>query len=207
MADELPRRGSSAVPIVAILAGALVGVVSPVAVAAVARRSKRELDASAARQRAALDAERERLQTTLAAESVRQRREIERALLDRGTVLISDFRDVVADVTLDGRGRPITTDRWRKAVHGLAAFRGRLLMWFEEDSDIVAAFDGVSSFAAWTTTWHTEIRAGERKVRPTRVAQGGSVDDPLSPPDFSLADLDLGHLRYVMAARSYLRPA
>src|ERR1035441_252177 len=120
---------SNAVPIVAILAGAIVGVVSPVAVAAVARRSKRELDASAARQRAALDAERERLQSTLAAEGLRQRRETERRLLDRGTVLIADFRAAVADVKLDPRGRPLVTDRWRAIVHEVAAEEAASLLW------------------------------------------------------------------------------
>ena len=204
MADDT-RGSGNAVPIVAILAGALVGVVSPVAVAAVARRSTRELDARAERQRAALDAEHGRLQTTLRAEGSRQRREVERALLDQGTVLISDFRDVVADVKLDPRGRPLVTDRWRRAVHAMAAFRGRLLMWFEESSDVVSSFDAINAYTAWSTTWAAELRAGERKVRLTRLAQGGSIDARRGVGvDRTLEDVDVTHLRYVVAARAYL---
>lgn len=205
MAEEIRPAGGSAVPIVAIVAGAVVGVVSPVAVAAVARRSKRELDASAARQRAALDAERERLQTTLAAESLRQRRETERALLDHGTMLISKFREAVADIRLDPRGRPVSTDSWGRVVHEVATFRGRLLMWFDEGSPILEAFDGVTLLTAWSTTWLGELRAGERRVSPMRPPQGGSVDAIAGSPDRALEDLDTVHLRYVLAARAHLR--
>ena len=197
--------GRNALPIVAIVAGALVGVVSPVAVAAVARRTKRELDASAARQRAALDAERERLKTTLQAEGERQARETERGLLDRGTVLISEFRDALADVTLDARGRPVVTDRWRRAVHGLAAFRGRLLMWFDENYEIVEAFDGVTALTAWGACWAAEVRAGERKVKLTRSQHGNGSAALGTPQGFCLEDVDVRHLRYVVAARAHLR--
>ena len=179
--------------------------VSPVAVAAVARRSKRELDASAARQRAALDAERERLNTTLQAEGERQRRETERGLLDRGTVLISEFRDALADVTLDARGRPVATDRWRRTVHALAAFRGRLLMWFDENYEIVEAFDGVTALTAWGACWAAEVRAGERKVKLTRVQEGNGAAGLGAQHGFSLEDVDVRHLRYVVAARAHLR--
>jgi hypothetical protein len=199
------RQGNT-LPIVAIVAGALVGVVSPVAVAAVARRSKRELDASAERQRAALDAERERLETTLVAEAERQRRETERVLLDRGTTLISEFRDAVAYVTLDTHGMPIATDRWRQAVHALATFRGRLLLWFEEDGEIVAAFDGVTAFTSWSTTWASELRAGEHKVKLTRASNGNGASAFANPNGCALEDVDLRHLRYVVAARAHLRP-
>jgi hypothetical protein len=195
-----------ALPIVAIVAGALVGVVSPVAVAAVARRSKRELDASAARQRVALDAERERLKTTLQAERERHRRETERGLLDRGTVLVSEFRDALADVTLDARGRPVVTDRSRRAVHALAAFRGRLLMWFDEDNEIVEAFDGVTALTAWGACWAAEVRAGERKIKLTRAQQGNGTASLGPPKGFCLEDVDVRHLRYVVAARRHLRP-
>jgi hypothetical protein len=204
MGQEHRDSGGSAVPIVAIIAGAVVGVVSPVAVAAVARRSRRELDASAARQRAALEAEHQRLQATLAAESSRQRREIERSLLDHGTVLISEFRDAVADVNLDQRGRPVVTDRWRRAVRAISAFRGRLLLWFDEGSEIVDAFDGVTVFAAWSTTWVADLRAGERKVRVTHLPRGGSVDTTASNGGRTLEDVDVTHLRFVVAARGYL---
>jgi hypothetical protein len=202
----VPRQGGNTLPIVAIVAGALVGVVSPVAVAAVARRSKRELDASAARQRAALDAERERLETTLVAEADRQRRETERVLLDRGTTLISEFRDAVAYVTLDARGMPVATDRWRHAVHALAAFRGRLLLWFEEGGEIVEAFDGVTAFTSWSTTWTPELRAGEHKVKLTRGSNGNGAAPFADPHGYALEDVDLRHLRYVVAARAHLRP-
>ena len=196
--SEKPRAPGSAVPIVAIVAGALVGVVSPVAVAVVARRTKRELDASAERQRAALDAEHQRLEATLDHDGTRQRRETERTLLDHGTVLISEFRDAVADLTLDARGRPVTSDRWRRAVHRLVAFRGRLLLWFDQSSDVVTAFDGVTLFTAWSTTWACENRAGERKVRLTRSPPGPSTGGS------SLEEVDITHLRYVVAARAYL---
>jgi hypothetical protein len=199
-----PSEGT-AVPIVAIVAGAVVGVVSPIAVAAVARRSRRELDASAARQRAALDAERERLETTLQAERLRQRRETERRLLDRGTVLIADFRAAAADLRLDPRGKPIPTDRWRTVVHEIAGFRGRLLLWFDETADIVQAFDGVMAFTAWGATWVGELRGGEQKVKPTRVLRGGSQDSPTGFASHTLEDVDLAHLRYVVAARGHLQ--
>jgi hypothetical protein len=195
----------SAVSIVAIIASAVVGVASPVAVAAVARRSRRELDASAARQRAALDAERERLQTTLQAERLRQRHETERRLLDRGTMLIAEFRAVAADLKLDPRGRPIATDRWRQIVHEIAAFRGRLLLWFDENTDIVEAFDGVMAFTAWSAAWVGELRAGEQKIKLTRVLRGGSAEADASFTDNTLEDVDVAHLRYVVAARGYLR--
>jgi hypothetical protein len=201
--DNRSHRGS-ALPIVAIVAGALVGVVSPVAVAAVARRSKRELDASAARQQAALDAERERLATTLAAESQRHRREVERTLLDQGSILISDFRDVVADVKLDPRGKPIVTDSWRQTVHAVLAFRGRLLLWFPENSPIVDAFDSVTLFTSWSTSWRGELRAGERKVK---LACGPAVADPDESQDgveYAIEDIDVAHLRYVLASRAHL---
>lgn len=204
----VPRIRSSegsAVPIVAIIAGAVVGVVSPVAVAAVARRSRRELDAGAARQRAALDAERERLETTLQAADLRQRREAERRLLDRGTVLIAEFRTAAADVKLDPRGKPILSDRWRAIVHEIATFRGRLLLWFEDSSEIVQAFDGVMAFAAWSATWIGELRAGERKVKLTRVPRGGSESAEATTMPATLEDVDVAHLRYVVAARRHLR--
>lgn len=202
MGQEIRASGGSTVSIVAIVAGAIVGVVGPVAVAATARRTKRELDASAARQRAALEAEHERLQATLKAEASRRRREVERTLLDQGTVLISDFRDAVADVKLDQRGRPVATDRWRSTSHAIAAFRGRLLMWFDGSSAIVEAFDGVTIFTAWSTTWAAELRAGERKVRLTRSGNGG----PEAPDGAgcTLEDVDVTHLRYVVSARAYL---
>jgi hypothetical protein len=195
----------NAVPIVAIIAGAVVAVVSPIAVAAVALRSRRELDASADRQRAELDAERERLQTTLQADGVRQRRETERRLLDRGTVLIADFRAVAADLKLDPRGRPIPTDRWRAVVHEIAVFRSRLLLWFDETADIVQAFDGVMAFTALGATWVGEQRGGEQKVRLTRVLQGASEEGPTGFSSHTLEDVDVAHLRYVVAARGYLQ--
>jgi hypothetical protein len=197
MAEKTGASGG-ALPIVAIVAGALVGVVGPVAVAVVARRTKRELDASAERQRTALDAEHQRLEATLDHEGSRQRRETERTLLDHGTGLISDFRDAVADLTLDARGRPVPTDRWRRAVHMLVAFRGRLLLWFDESSDVVSAFDGVTAFTAWGTTWACENRAGERKVRLTRPAPGANGGER------SLEEVDIMHLGYVVAARAHL---
>jgi hypothetical protein len=205
MGAEERASAGNVVPIVAIVAGALVGVVSPVAVAVVARRTKRELDASAARQRAALNAERDRLKTTLEAEGQRQRQEVERGLLDHGTMLMSAFRDAMADVTLDPRGRPIATDRWRRAAHAVTAFRGRLLLWFEESSEVVAAFDGMTLFTGWNTTWLAEVRAGERKVKLTRGLQGRSVDLPAGSRDYALEDVDVTHLRYVIAARAHLR--
>jgi hypothetical protein len=205
MPERIRSSQGNAVPIAAIIASAVVGVVSPVAMAAVARRNRRELDAGAARQRAALDAERERLQTTLAAEGLRQRRETERRLLDRGTVLIAEFRAAAADVKLDPRGRPIVTDAWGSIVHEIAAFRGRLLMWFDDSSDIVGAFDGVMAFTSWSATWVGELRAGERKIKLTRVAQGGSEDAQPGFADNTIEDVDVAHLRYVAAARGHLR--
>jgi hypothetical protein len=199
-----PSEGD-AVSIVAIIAGAVVAVVSPIAVAAVALRSRRELDASADRQRAALDAERERLQTTLQAEGLRQRRETERTLLDRGTVLIADFREAAAELRLDPRGRPIPTDRWRAVVHEIAVFRSRLLLWFAETAEIVQAFDGVMAFTARSATWVGELHAGEQKVRLTRVLQGGSEEGPTGFSSHTLEDVDVAHLRYVVAARGYLQ--
>jgi hypothetical protein len=205
MRQVIRSSEGSAVPIVAIIAGAVVGVVSPIAVAAVARRSRRELDASADRQRAALDAERERLETTLQAKGLRQRRETERRLLDSGTVVIADFRAAVAELKLDPRGRPIPTDRWRAVVHEVAVFRGRLMLWFDEAADIVQAFDGVMAFTTWGAIWVPELRAGEQKVKLTRVLRGGSEDIPTALANRTLEDVDVAHLRYVAAARGHLQ--
>ncbi len=205
MRHTIRSSDGDAVSITAIIAGAVVGVVSPLAVAAVARRSKRELDASAERQRAALDAGRERLQATLQAAEMRRRRETERRLLDRGTVLIAEFRSAAADVKLDPRGKPIATDRWRAMIHEIAAFRGRLLLWFDDSSEIVQAFDGVMRFTGWNATWVGELRAGEHKVKLTRAALAGGEGAHAGFGDCTLEDVDVAHLRYVVAARSHLR--
>lgn len=204
MDDNSRGTDGNAVPLAAVVAGALVAVVSPVAVAVVARRTRRELDASAARQRAALDAEHERLRTTLAAEGSRGRREVERGLLDHGTVLIADFRDAAGQITLDARGRPIVTDRWRRTVHALTVFRGRLLMWFPDGSEVVDAFDAITVFSAWSTAWAAEVRAGERRVRLTHPSRDGGSDVSRANGERTLEDIDMKHLRYVVAARKHL---
>jgi hypothetical protein len=197
--------GNNTVAIFAIIAGAVVGVIGPlIAATALARRSKQELDASAARQRDALDAERERLQATLQAEGQRRRRDTERKLLDRGTVLIAEFRTVVADIKLDARGKPIVTDPWREVVHEVAAFRGRLLLWFDDNSAIVEAFDEVMQFTAWSTTWVAELGSGDRKVRLARLPEENHEQMLPRSPERTLEDVDITHLRYVVAARAHL---
>ena len=189
------------VPIVAIIAGAVVGVVSPVAVAVAARRTKRELDASIARQREALAAERDRLEVTLRAERGRQRADTERELLDRGTVLIAEFRTVAGDVKLDARGKPVVTDAWRQVVHEVAAFRGRLLLWFDDESEIVKAYDGVMALTAGSTAWAPELRSGDRKAKLTRLPRGVASE---IRAEKTLEDVDVAHLAYVVASRAHL---
>lgn len=197
--------GSNTVAIVAIVAGAVVGVMGPLmAAAAVARRSKQELDASAARLRDALDAERERLQATLQAEDQRRRRDTELKLLDRGAVLIADLRTAIADIKLDARGKPVVTDPWREVGHEVAAFRGRLLLWFDDNSDVVAAFDDVMQFTAWSTTWVAELRSSDRKVKLTRLPEEKLEQPRAHTPERTLEDVDIAHLRYVVAARAHL---
>ena len=204
MSQDAKPTGSNTVPIVAIVAGAVVGVVGPLAGASVARKTRRELDALAVRQRVALHAERERLQVALRAEGQRWRGDKECQLLDRGTVLIEEFRTVVTDMRLDARGKPIATDEWREMVHEVAVFRGRLLLWFDDSSPIVAAFDGVMQLTAWRTTWAAELRAGERWVKLIRAAQGSGAQSNTLSDERTLEHVDAAHERYMRAARAYL---
>jgi hypothetical protein len=190
------------------VAGAAVAMGAPLVAAVVAlRRSTRDLQASAGLQHATLEIERERLQATLRADDDRARRGAERAVLDRGAVLLTEFRGVVAGIRLDARGKPMGTDAWRESCYECSSFCARLSLWFDEGSEIVAAFDEIVRLADPGTTWATELRSGERRVRLTRPSDARNGESQSNSHERTLEDLEACALRYMRAARAHLRAA
>lgn len=185
----------------AVLAGAAVAAGGPLVAAVVAlRRSTRDLQASAGWQQAALEIERERLQAMLRADDERARRGAERAVLDRGAVLLTELRAVVGAIKLDARGKPILTDPWRECAYQCSSFGARLSLWFDEGSEIVAAFEEIVRLVNGGTTWAAELRSGDRRVRLTRPPDARNGES-----ERTVEDLEACAQRYMRAARTQLR--
>jgi ribosomal silencing factor RsfS len=129
------------VAIVAISVTGLVGLVGPVILSfAASRRQQREADAFDNRQ------ERE-----LSATRARENREARRAVLEDGAVLLHAFHDVLMDV------KPVKGEEEAQVqvrpdlddfLDELRGHRARLHLWFPATSEIIAAFDEVTSASA-----------------------------------------------------------
>jgi hypothetical protein len=167
----------NAVPIVAIVVTGIVGVVAPfITSIASGRRLTRELIENEKRQTEALKAEQERLElqlgkeaerleASLAADRQRVREEAIREVLDKGAVLMSQYRSTTAETKASSTpGHLDVTPRWHEVVEEVAAHRNRLRIWFEEDSEVVMAFDDFLAFA----NFHTEERM--KPVSPDKDA-------------------------------------
>ena len=169
-----------------------------IGLAEASRRSRNELDAAAARQRTLLAAERERLHDALHAERERSRDRVERKLLDRGAVLLTELTQAVAEMNLDTRGRPPVTDARRELGRELAVFQGQLSLWFDERSEVVAAFEDAIALTEWLASWIGELRDAARHLDE----ESGRTRPP--SPEQALADLIATRKRYISAAHAHL---
>ena len=166
------------------------------------RRSRSELDAAAERQRSALAGERDRLHDSLHADRERALRRVERKILDRGAVLLTDLTAAVAEMDLDTRGRssPVN-DAWNALGRDLAVCQGQLSMWFDERSAVVTEFEGAIALTDWGASWIGELRDRARRL-------GEEQDGRTRPrsPEQTLADLIATRERYISAAHAHLHP-
>lgn len=170
-----------------------------IGLAEASRRSRNELDAAAARQRTLLAAERERLHDALHAERERSRNRVERKLLDRGAVVLTELTQAVAEMKPDTRGRPPVTDAWRELGRELAVFQGQLSLWFDERSEVVAAFEDAIALTERLASWIGELRDAARHLDEER---SGRTRPP--SPEQALADLIATRKRYISAAHAHL---
>jgi hypothetical protein len=161
------EAADNTIPIVAIIVTGIVGVVAPVVTnIASGKRLTRELKENESRQTEALKAEQERLDlqlnkeserlsTSLSADRQRVREEAIREVLDRGAVLISQYRSASAETKASVEpGLVNVSESWKQVIEEVAAHRNRLRIWFAEDDEVVLAFD---DFLAYTN-FHAEER-------------------------------------------------
>lgn len=198
------------VALVAIVVSGVVGVAAPLIISlASGRRSARELAAAEARQLAMVAADRERLEMQLAAERERLeasltearratwRQEV-RDVLDTGAVLLQRYRSAFSTIEVAaGAPRPIVlsvSEQWKTSGDEVVAQRARLLLWFDEDEDLVEAFDEIAKLAHYIF----ELRNGFEPREPQSAH--------LRPELIAAAERDFEEqrLRYLREARTLL---
>jgi hypothetical protein len=181
----LAAASSNTVAIVAIIVTGIVGLVAPIITSIASRmRLTRELDASETRQTDALKAEQERLERQLTSESKRlalsldadrqgARVEAIREVLDRGAVLITEYGSTMSQTRASATpGHFDVSTRWLEVVGEVATHRNRLRLWFEEDEEVVQAFD---DFLAYTN-FYVEQRAKPPSPNQDTVLNGIEKD-------------------------------
>jgi hypothetical protein len=153
-------------------------------------------------QRRQLAADAAHLNAQIAADVRKRRREAERKILDEGATIITRFRIAMGSVqrpearrwwrSRGGQDAIEVPRDWDGAVGAVTVFQARLRLWFDDQSEVVAAFDemlGLIRFAA-------DLRLG----RETPIA-GLSVDGAV---DGLFTQLNAAQGRYLAAARELL---
>lgn len=166
----LAAASSNTVAIVAIIVTGIVGVVAPIITSiASGRRLTRELNAGETRQEDALKAEQQRLEQQLTSESERlaatldgdrqhARDDAIREVLDKGAILITEYGSTMSEAKASATpGHLDLSTRWLEVVGEVATHRNRLRLWFDDDEEVVQAFD---NFLAYTNFYV------EEKVKP-----------------------------------------
>jgi hypothetical protein len=121
----------------------------------------------------------------------------DRALLDRGAVLLTDLTKAVAETDSDDRARLPSTAAWEHLGRELAVFQGQLSLAFDEHSEVAVAFEDAVELTDWRTSW-----VGELGPAAHPGAEGRSRH---RAPDDALGELVEARQRYLTAARSHLR--
>jgi hypothetical protein len=155
-------------------------------VAVASRRIRNELNA-------VLAAEQQRTRDGGHVRPQEDRGRVELGLLERGTVLLTDLIQAAAEMDLDQRGRAPTTDAWRELGRELAVFQGQLSLWFDDRSEVLAAFEDAVQLTAWRATWVGELGHVARRPEERRT------------PEDVLEELVVARQRYITAARAHLR--
>lgn len=181
----LATASSNTVAIIAIIVTGIVGVVAPfITSIASGKRLERELKASDRRQATALAAEQERLDlqldkeserlaASLAADRQRVRDEGVREVLDRGAVLMSQYRSATSETQASSTpGLVNVSVRWHEVVEEVAAHRNRLRLWFEEDDEVILAFDDFLAYA----NFHADERMKPSSPNKDAVLKGIEED-------------------------------
>jgi hypothetical protein len=146
----LAAASGNTVAIYALIVAALVGFGSPWIQSHFAgRRQKESLDAAKVELTTQLKAESDRLDQTLAADHRRTQYEAEREILDAGAVFLQRFRAHMGQ----SAPAPGSAD-WHKLAAELGGYLARLRLWFEEESDIVKAFQ---EMLTWCGTYGVEL--------------------------------------------------
>jgi hypothetical protein len=99
-------------------------------------------------------------------------------------------------------GRLTLPPGWDATVREVAAFRGQLRLWFDDEDEVVKAFDDVLSHAVWAS----ELRAGiDNDSRPPWLSE--DQFEALRPhfADYIREDIEEHRKRYLDAAREHLR--
>lgn len=116
-------------------------------------------------------------------------------MLDRGAVLLTALTQAVAEMEVQGRGAPPAADAWRELGSELAVFQGRLSLWFDERSEVAAAFAEAIRLTDLRTTWVGTLWAAEPQAGQLRT----------SSPERILAEFVVARRRYLSVARAHLR--
>jgi hypothetical protein len=110
---------SNAVAIVAIVVAGLVGVVGPIVTGIFLSRNT---------------------ERTITAERDRLRREAIRAVLDQGAALMVRVQEMLGDLRAQG-DRVEVPAGFDETIQEVATFQSQLRLWFEDNNEIVKAFD------------------------------------------------------------------
>jgi hypothetical protein len=145
-------------------------------------------------------AERERLEEIQAANRVATRREAERQILDEGAALATRFRIEMQSVQRSerrvwrhrrGQRDVPLPPSWEAAVGAVTVFRGRLRLWFDDQSEVAVRFDEIFGLIRKAA----DLRLG-------REPPGAlSVDEAVAGV---LRQLDEAETLYLTAARNQL---
>jgi hypothetical protein len=210
LAAASAAESDNTVAVIAVVVSGVVGFLAPLIISvASGRRSARELAAAEDRQHAALAADRERLEMQLAAERERLAvsledarravwREEVRKVLDAGAVLLQKYRSSFSTIEVAiGAPRPVVLsvgEEWEATGNEVVAQRARLLLWFDEDEDLVQAFDEVAKLALFLFELHNGLQPEEREhahLRPSLI-------------ETAEREFQEERLRYLRAARAVL---
>lgn len=149
-----------------------------------------------------LSAERNRLAATLAAEDQRSRWQAVREVLDRGAVLLAQFQAAVGALKQVAPGELELPTGWEQTTSEVGVFRGQLRLWFDDEDEVVKAFDNVVSYAVWAS----KLREGiDKSSRPPSLSE---EDFEAMRPHFAeriREQVETHRKRYLDSARQHLR--
>jgi hypothetical protein len=210
-----PAPSDNKVALIALIVSGVVGLLGPIVAAlALAWRTTRELTAAAERQSGAevaaehqlaqqleaertrltarLDAERDRLDETHHAEHAVRRHQARRDVLDTGARLLTTFNaQSLSLVPGAAPGHVLPSPDFDAVATEVGIHRARLLLWFNEDTPVIEAFDDALKEISFVTQLRTGVGNVAEQNRQALISTAQS-------------DVEKKRLRYLAAARRVL---